>query len=396
MSHAHIDHSGLVPLLFKYGYKGPVYCTLPTRDVMVLLQLDTIKIQASENKPPLYTTEEIKEMVKNTITLEWGEVFDITPDVRVTLYPAGHMLGASEVHLHIGNGLHNLVYSGDIKLHKSNLLDGANTRFPRVETLIIESTYGGKDNVMPPPQEEDELLRDTIRKTIDRKGKILMPVLGSGRAQEMMVLIENMVRNKEIPEINVYIDGMVWDITAIHTAYPEYLSSTVRKRIFHDDENPFLNPIFKEVGSQKERDKIIESSEPCIILATSGMLVGGPSVAYLKGLAEQKKNALVFSSYLGVGSLGRRIFEGEREITFTEGNKQEVLKINLEVSKIDITGHCDRKELMNFVHRCSPKPRKIIVNHGESSKCLDLASSLHKAYRVETIAPRNLEAVRLR
>jgi len=98
ISHAHIDHSGLVPLLFKYGYKGPVYCTNPTRDIMVLLQLDMIRIQAGENKPPLFSTDDIKEMVKNVITLDWEEVSDITPDVRITLYQAGHMLGASEAY----------------------------------------------------------------------------------------------------------------------------------------------------------------------------------------------------------------------------------------------------------------------------------------------------------
>ena len=115
ISHSHIDHSGFVPYLFKYGYRGPVYCTAPTMDVSALLALDYVKIQRSEGKDPIYTSEEIKEMVKHMITLEYDEVTDITPDVRMTLYNAGHTLGSSMVHLHIGNGLHNLLYGADMK-----------------------------------------------------------------------------------------------------------------------------------------------------------------------------------------------------------------------------------------------------------------------------------------
>lgn len=396
ITHAHVDHSGLVPYLFKFGYRGPVYCTAPTRDIMALLQLDMIKIQRNEGKEPIYTTDEIKQMVMHTITLDYDEVTDVTPDVRITLYNAGHMLGSSMVHLHIGNGLHNLLYTADLKFGKTALLEPAVTKFPRLETLMIESTYGGRENILPPTKEQDNYLRKIITETIGRGGKVLMPTLGSGRAQEILILIESMVRNKEIPEIPVYIDGLVWDITAIHTAYPEFLNRIVRKQIFHKDENPFLSPIFKRVGSAKERKQLVEEHGPCIILATSGMLVGGPSVEYLKQLSGNSKNSLVFSCYQGPGSLGRRINHGEREIAFKKGQGQEIIQIKMEVHRIEITGHATRKELMNFVGRCYPKPKKVVINHGENSRCLDLASSIHKQYRIETTAPRNLEAVRIK
>lgn len=396
ISHSHLDHSGLLPYLFKYGYRGPVYCTMPTRDVMSLLQLDMIKIMMNEGRDPIYSSDDVKEMVKHTICLDYEEVTDITPDVRITLYNAGHILGSSLVHLHIGNGLHNLVYTGDLKFGRSQLLEQAATRFPRLETLMIESTYGGKENIMPPLQEADELMKEVITNTIKRGGKILLPVLGSGRAQDMIVLIENLVRNKDIGEIPVYIDGMVWDVTAIHTAYPEFLNSNIRRQIFHQDENPFLNPIFKRVGSAKERKQVIEETGPCVILATSGMLVGGPSVEYLRNLGDNPKNTLMFTCYQGEGSLGRRIQNGEREITFREGQKTEVLSIKMDIHKVEITDHSDRRQLMNFVAKCEPKPKKVIINHGENSRCLDLASSIHKMFRIETTAPRNLEAVRIK
>ncbi|MFW6231318.1 MAG: MBL fold metallo-hydrolase, partial [Nanoarchaeota archaeon] len=189
VSHAHLDHSGLIPLLSKYGYKGPIYCTEPTRDVMSLLQLDMVKIMRGEGKDPIYTSEEVKETVKQTITLGYEEVTDITPDVRITFYNSGHIIGGAMVHLHIGNGLHNLMYTGDIKFNKTALLDPAATSFPRLETAVLEATYGGKDSIQPSREESERDIQQIIQRTIKGGGKVLVPVLGVGRAQEVMLVI---------------------------------------------------------------------------------------------------------------------------------------------------------------------------------------------------------------
>ncbi|HIH12447.1 MAG: hypothetical protein QT02_C0003G0009 [archaeon GW2011_AR9] len=395
VTHSHLDHSGLVPYLFKYGYRGPIYCTAPTRDIMALLQLDMVKIQRSEGKEPIYTSEEVRQMVLHTICLDYDEVSDITPDIRLTLYNAGHMLGSSLVHFNIGNGLHNLCYTGDIKYARTNVLEPANTQFPRVETLIIESTYGGKDNTMA-ENEADDYMVDVVTKTFARGGKVLMPVLGSGRAQEAMIIVERIMREGKIPTCPIYIDGMLWDISAIHTAYPEFMNRNLRQQIFHNDNNPFLSPVFKKIGSQKERQQVLLEEGPCLIMATSGMLQGGPSVEYLKGLAEGKKHSLVFSCYQPPGSLGYRIRSGEKEIMFRDNGKQQVLTINIEVHRVEITGHSDRRQLMNYIKRCNPQPKKVIVVHGESSRCLDFASSIHKQFKIETVSPKNLEVIRIR
>jgi uncharacterized protein len=393
VTHSHLDHSGLIPYLFKFGYTGPVYCTYPTRDVMSLLQLDMIKIQRNEGKEPIFSSEEVRKTVLHTVCLSYDEVADITPDIRITFYNAGHILGSSIVHFNIGNGLHNFAYTGDLKYGRTNVLEPANTQFPRIETLMMEATYGGKDNIMA-EEAADEYMVNTIKETFKRGGKVLMPVLGSGRAQEVMVIVERLMREKKIPDTPVYIDGMLGDITAIHTAYPEYLNRSLRQQIFHKEKNPFLSPIFKRIGSKKERLQVIQEEGPCLILATSGMLTGGPSLEYLKGLAEGKKHSIIFSCYQPPGSLGSRIRGGQSEIPV--GDKGRPLKINMEVHKVEITNHSDRRQLMNYVKRCNPQPRKVIVVHGESSRCLDLASSLHKAYRIETIAPKNLEVIRIK
>ena len=391
-THSHADHVAFIPFLYKMGYKGPVYFTAPGRDIASLMALDYISVAQKQGRKAIFGSVDIKEMVKHSISLEYGEVSDITPDIRVTFYDAGHELGSAMVHLNIGNGLHNILYTGDFLYETSNLLSMAETQFPRLETIIMEATYGGQNDIYPTRRDTEELLYKTIKETIARNGKVLMPVLGTGRAQEVMMIIEKGVRNGSLDKIPVYIQGIVWDINAIHTAYPDFFNANIRKMIFHNDQNPFLNEIFKEVGSRKEMDQVLDGP-PCVILATSGMMVGGASVEYFKELADNPKNTIVFTSYLGQGCLGRIIVEGEKE--FNIDGKE--VKMKMEVSAVrGFSGHSPRDKLINFVRHLDPKPKKIILLHGENSKCLDLASTLHKTFRVETNAPKNLESIRIR
>jgi len=395
ISHAHLDHSGLVPYLYKMGYRGPVYMTAPTRDIAALLALDYIGVSYKKAVQPIYSSADIKEMVKHSICLDYGAVTDITPDVRLTFYNAGHALGSAMIHLNIGNGLHNMLYTGDMKFGLTRAMEKAITNFPRLESVIIESTYGSKSDILPSRKESEDMLIDTIKKVIERKGRVLIPVLGVGRSQEIMLIIEQAARQGQLPKVPIYVDGMVWDVTAIHTAYPDFLNNAVKSRIFRD-ENPFSSDIFSRVGSSQERQEVVEGG-PCIILATSGMLVGGASVEYFRELADSPKNAIIFGCYQGVNSLGRQVKEGLKEARFTVEGKEEVVPIKLEVISIDgLTGHSSRNQLLAFINNISPSPKKIIINHGEASKCLDLASTLYKIYHIETVAPRNLETIRLK
>ncbi len=397
ISHAHMDHVGFLPWLYKMGYKGPCYMTGPTRDVGALLCLDAIGVSQKENNKAVYGSRDIKEMVKHSVILEYEEVTDITPDIRITFYNAGHTLGSAVTHIHIGNGLHNLVYGGDYKFLRTQLLEPAVNKFPRAETVITEATYGGKDNIFPSRKNcEDEVIR-LIKETKEKGGKLLIPVLGVGRSQEIMLILEKAIREGSLEKLPVYVQGMVWDITAIHTAYPDFLSKNVRKNIFHRDQNPFLSDIFIRIVSRKEQDQVVEETGPCVIMATSGMMTAGASVEYFRRLADNPKNSILFVNYLGEGSLGRRIQNGDKEVQVHGEKGMETIKVNMRVETVSgLSGHPDRNEIMRYITTCEPKPKKVIVVHGENSRCLDLASSLHKAVRVETNAPKNLESIRLR
>jgi len=389
ISHSHLDHCGFLPYLYKMGFKGPTYCTEPTRDIMALLCLDYVEL--SHGGKPLYTSADVKEAVKHTISLEFSEVTDITPDVRLTLYNAGHTIGSALVHLHIGEGWHNFLYTGDLKTKKSMLLNPAQSVFPRVETLMIESTYGAPDAIMPSREECEAQLVKIISDTITKKGKVLIPTLGVGRSQEIMLTLEKFSREKKF-DFPVYVDGMIWDVTAVHATYPRFLNEEVREQVFYEDTNPLLNPMFKRVGSGKERQQVIEGG-PCVIIATSGMLTGGPSVEYLKKLGDNAKNSIVFVNYQAEGSPGYYVQRGDAEMKFDD----EVVKLKLTRHSIEgFSGHADKNELIEYVEKIKPRPKKIIVVHGEASRALNIASTYHKLFRVETITPKDLEVIRLR
>ncbi len=395
LSHAHIDHCALLPYLYKMGYRGPCYMTAPTRDISALLQLDLIGVAYKNAQFPLYKAEDIKEMVRHSICIEYGEVHDITPDIRITFYNAGHVLGSAQTHINIGNGLHNFVYTGDTKYSRTRLLDPASNRFPRVETLQMESTYGSKNDALPPLKEVEEKFFEIVKDTVAKNGKILLPELGLGHAQETILRVEEAIRTGTLPRIPVYIDGMIWDINAIHTAYPDFLSANIRNKIFQED-NPFLSDIFKRVGSPVERKEVIEGG-PCIVIATSGMLVGGASVEYFRNFAENPNNTIIFGCFQAAGSLGRQVRDGAREVSLSKDYGGENIKVNLRVETMyGLSSHSGRNELLQFVSRMIPRPKKIIINHGELSKSLDLASTIYRSGKIETVVPKNLETIRLK
>jgi KH/beta-lactamase-domain protein len=397
ISHAHLDHCGFLPFLFKYGYDGPVYCSAPTSSLMTLLQMDFLDVANKQGVMPPYSQKDVRDTVMHTIPLRYGSVTDIAPDVRLTLHNSGHILGSSIVHLHIGEGLHNLVYTGDYKFGKSMLLEPAVSMFPRVETIITESTYGAPGDVMPTRVESEQLLTTIINETLDREGKVLIPVPAVGRAQEIMLIIDGYMRRGLLKEAPVFVEGMISEATAIHTAYPEYLAKGVRNSILYEGINPFQSDYFTIVEHPSAREEIVDGDQ-CIILATSGMLEGGPVIDYFKRLAADKRNTIIFVSYQIEGTMGSRVQKGLADVPIINSKgKMQVMKVNMQVETVrGFSGHSDRRQLINYIRRVKPKPERIIVTHGERSKSLSMAGLFKRKYNVETLVPEVLETIKLR
>ena len=393
LTHAHLDHSAYIPLLYRYGYDGPVYTTPATRDLAAMLQLDYLDVNNKEDKAPPYSSNEVREFVKHTITLGYGDVTDIAPDLKLTLHNAGHILGSAIAHFNVGNGLYNIAFTGDLYYAKSRLFNPAVSQFPRLEALVMESTYGGSEDFSPSRADAEAHLCEVISNTLSRGGKVLIPAFAVGRSQELMLALEEGIRNKKLPACKIYLDGMIKEATAMHTAYPEYLNNDLRNQIIRDNYHPFLAECFEQVDSYEKRQEVIFSKDPCVIISTSGMLNGGPVLEYLSNLAESEKNTLIFVGYQADGTYGRRIQKGWREVPM--GKKGSII-INMEVQTVEgFSGHADRKQLMNYVQYVQPKPERVFTIHGEESKTIDLASSIYKKFHIQTVSPQNLETYRL-
>ncbi|MFB6190350.1 MAG: beta-CASP ribonuclease aCPSF1 [Candidatus Nanohaloarchaea archaeon] len=391
LSHAHMDHCGMIPYLYKMGYDGPLYTTKPTRDLMIMLTLDYIGIAHSENADAPYDSSAIKKAVKRTITPDYGEVTDITPDIRLTLENSGHILGSALTHLHVGEGLHNILYTGDYNYDESEMLRPADTNFKRVETLITESTYGGKDDKQQPREEAQKKFLSKVKQTLNKGGKVIVPVFAVGRSQEILGLLSDELERSYF-DYPVYLDGMIKDANALHTAYPEFLSKKVQNKVFSDDEtSPFMHEQLHSVGSHNEREKVYGEG-PCVILTTSGMLTGGPVLSYLKEFAPDEKNAMIFVGYQASGTLGNKIQSGRSTVSI-DGQR---VPINLDVSTVSgFSAHSDRQQIINFCKNLRSSPDQVLTNHGEESKCFSLASTLHKVLHIDTEAPQNMDVTRV-
>jgi KH/beta-lactamase-domain protein len=397
ISHAHLDHCGFLPFLYKYGFDGPVYCSVPNLNLMTLLQLDYLDVLSKQGLPLFYDQKDVRNSILHTIPLRFGVVTDIAPDIRLTLHNAGHILGSSVVHLHVGEGYHNIVYTGDFKYGKTMLLEAAAKDFPRVETIITEATYSGPSDIMPTREEAEERLVTIINETLTRGGKVLIPVPAVGRAQEIMLVLDEYMKRGMMKEAPIFIEGMISEATAIHTAHPEYLSREIRNSVLNEGVNPFESDYFTVVEHPSARQDII-AGEPCIIVATAGMLEGGPIIDYFQQLADNKLNTIIFVSYQIEGTLGRRVQKRVPEVSiFNSEGRIKVIKCSLEVQTVEgFSGHSDRRQIIGYIRKLAPKPDNVIVCHGERSKCLGLAEYLRGRYKINAMAPDILETIRLR
>ncbi len=401
LTHAHLDHSALIPLLFKYGYDGPIYCTEPTRDLMGLLTLDYLQVAGKQGKTKPYKSEHVREAIKHTITLGYNEVTEIAPDIRLTMKNAGHILGSAVSHFNVNSGDDTVVFSGDIHEEPTKLFNGADNSFNAVESVIMESTYGKDTDIQTSQQDAESKLKRVVRETIQSDGNVLIPAFAVGRSQEMMLVIEEAMRSGEIPNVPIYLDGMISEATAIHAAYPEFLRDEIRERIFQEGENPFLYDQFNNItGGETERQRVSDDG-PCIILTTSGMLTGGPIMSWLRHLAADEKSTLMFVGYQAPGTLGNDIQTGRKQLELEDWSQQGVnetvnVPVNMSVKTVSgFSGHADRDGLLQFLKTMRSKPERVLCVHGDKDAVTEFSSSIQTELGVQAHAPRNLETFRL-
>jgi len=368
ITHAHIDHTGYLPLLFKYGYRGPVYCTEPTLPLMILLFLDYHKNHG------LYSEEDIENVIIHTMPLCMGIVTDISPDIKLVLSTSGHILGSTSIHLHIGNGEHNLVYTGDLKFGKTNLLDNASWNFPRVETLIIEGTFGSKDS--PHKREEtDPILIESINQTLRENGRVLIPVPIIGLSQELIYTLTKYQELGTLEPSEIFVDKSILEATQIYEIYYEYLSKEIKTKILSENISVFNYNKLKLVNSKSKVDK------PGIILVASSMLMGGLSIKFLKQIHNDPLSKIIFLSYQAPGTIGKEIQSGNTEVTI---NGQQQLKLKCKIDTIHgFSNHSDYNQLLAYMSRLKPKLKRVIVNHGEKPRIQNLASSVNKILNIQ-------------
>jgi len=381
ISHAHLDHCGAVPILCKYGYDGPVYCTEPTFPIMISILQDYV----SRSKQPLYSTRDIENLISHVIPLNFGAVTDISPDVRITFANSGHIIGSASTHLHIGNGDYNIVYTGDLKFGRLNTVDNAFWNFPRAETLIIESTNGNRDDKFVTRDVAEENLAKSINSTIQEGGRLLIPVPVLGLSQEICVTLGMLRSVNMINPDTIFVDEKILDMFNFYEMYSDYLSKPLKQRISDQTKDPlFINSLVK-----------LESSvnwAKSIILCPSSMLTDGPSVKYLSQIAEDPLSKVILLSEQFQSTTGKLLQDGQRNIIL-EGNNVDI-KCNIDVIP-GFSIHSDYNQLLAYVNRLKPKLKKVITNHGEGKKCQNLSNSINRIFKIQSFHPLVQESIKV-
>ena len=370
LSHAHLDHSSYLPHFFSNGYNGPVYATKPTFELIDIMMKDYLQI----SRPKGVTKEGMKSIPRHYRPEEYFREFRIK-DIKVRLLPAGHILGSAMIEL--DDGKTRLLYTGDVNLRSTKLFDPAYTKNLRDDALITESTYGGKDDVFPPEGEVLGKMAVSIKETINSGGRVILPCLAVGRAQEILFTLDDYVRSGVIPKVPIYVDGMIGKVLRIYRRNARFCKDSIQQRVRTKNNDPFTSKNFAIVASKQERNRILKSDGSCIVVTTSGMLKGGPVIQYMDKWAGDSNNKVILVSYQAEDTPGRQLLNGAREIEF--GDEKLKIKINMKVEYFHLSAHADRPQLLSLIGRVHGL-KTVFVEHGEENKAKELYDALKGKY----------------
>lgn len=377
LSHAHIDHSGNLPLLVKKGFKGKIYCTPATFDLTEILLNDSAHIHENDiiylNKKrirnglplldPLYTVEDAERCLENFNRIEYNTWVNLGKDFKFMFTDAGHILGSAVTNIvFTENGLEkSLTYTGDVG-RPVDLLIKPPAPFPAPDYLITEATYG--DRVHPSVVHSAENLLSIIRKTcIEQKGKLLIPSFSLGRTQEIVYALNNLENENKLPKIKVYVDSpLSINATRIMRNYRHALNENVQEVLKHD-EDPFGFNNLIYIQTVEESIKINEVEGPCIIISASGMLDAGRIKHHLKNNIHDQNSTLLIVGYCTPESLGGKLRTGAKFVKIF--GEEYAVKIGVEILD-EYSGHAGQDELLKFLQYAkSPKLKNVFIVHGE-------------------------------
>jgi metallo-beta-lactamase family protein len=363
LSHAHLDHSGWLPVLVKHGYRGPVFANAATRDLAAVLLADSAHLQeedarranrygSASHKPalPLYTKADAARAVARISVLGAGREAEIAR-VRIALTPVGHLLGASAITLTAGR--ERIVFSGDLG-RSNDLVLPAPQPVKRADVLLVEATYGNRTH---PQEDVQQRLGDIVRRTIARGGSVLLPSFAVGRAQALLLVLQRLKRAGDIPpSLPVFLDSpMAIAATELTLQHRKLLRVSARELAALKDGVRFV-----ETAAQSMR--LARMRYPTVIISASGMATGGRVLHHLKTLAPDERHHLVFPGFQVAGTRGARIVGGEREVKIFG----EMVPIRAEVSHLEgFSGHADAGELMAWLGHFERAPRHTFVVHGD-------------------------------
>jgi metallo-beta-lactamase family protein len=407
LSHAHMDHSGALPLLSRLGYQGPIYCTAPTRSLCTAMLMDAAMIQASDARyinraierdgsdmepvEPLYEESDVVQVLKQIVGLPYGFKHPIAPGVQLTLLDAGHVLGSAIVVLDLEDTGERIAFTGD--LGRQNMPILRDPEVPHdVDYLIMESTYG--DRLHEPIASMDHILEETLRRTFARGGKVFVPSFALERAQELILAFKRLKAQNKMPPMPVYLDSpLAVKITDVFRLYPDCYDADLREK-FLGKETPFDFEGLHYVSDVEESKAISALQGPAVIIAGSGMVEGGRILHHLRTNVEDNRNTIIIVGFQAQHTLGRRIVEKRLEIKIfglLYSLRAEVVVLN------GYSAHADQHDLLLFARSVAKvgKLKDVFLVHGEPAALSELQQRLYAMELKRVRVPKQGETFKL-
>jgi metallo-beta-lactamase family protein len=383
LTHAHIDHSGLIPKLVKGGFRGRIIATPPTIDLVKIMLEDSAQVNEDDTKhenkrrlrmdlpprEPLYTLKDVKASFGLFRPVVYDSPFSVNGAMEMTFRDAGHILGSAIIELTVSEAgkTRKLVFSGDLGQWDTPLLDNP-TLIEDADYVLIESTYG--DRLHGDIKTRGDLLSEVVRETFGKGGKLLIPSFAVERTQELLYYLHKLSQDKELPAESVFLDSpLAIDATKVFSRNMSYFSDGLRKEF----KEPFAFKSLKPLRTSQDSQTMNEYPKPCMIIAGNGMCTGGRIRYHLKYHLWKPQNTILFVGYQAEGSLGRIILEGAKTVKMMGLE----VAVKADVRQIDsFSSHADSKELIKWACGFKQKPKKIFVVHGEEASSLGLEKTL--------------------